>query len=82
MQYKQSNNRGQANEEIKEESSEFDLASLPKPELTGHAWVQRGTMLVCQSCQFEHGNHIDPGYQLYGMDEKGYPLIRKIDVKH
>lgn len=81
MPYKQWNNQQKQNEP-EEVSSEFDLASLPKPELTGHGWVQRGTLLVCQSCEFEHGTHIDPGYQLYGIDEKGYPLIRKIDVKH
>lgn len=58
--------------------SQFDLNELPKPELTGHAWRQRGTELVCESCPFTHASYIPPGYQLYGINDSGYPMIRKL----
>lgn len=75
-------NRKEEPEEVKGETSEFDLASLPKPELSGHAWIQRGTMLTCESCPFAHASAIPSDYQLYGIDDRGYPMLRKIDVKH
>ncbi len=61
---------------------EVDVNSLPQPQLTGHMWRQEGTQLICQSCSFKHATFIDPGYQLYGIDEKGHPMIRKVDVKN
>lgn len=68
----------QSSENLPKEVSSSDLGQLPKPELTGHAWRQRGTQLYCTSCLFEHGAYIEPGYQLYGIDEKGIPQIRRI----
>lgn len=58
--------------------SQLDLSDLPQPQLTGHAWRQRGTELVCESCPFTHASYIPPDYQLYGIDERGYPMIRKL----
>ena len=55
--------------------------SLPQPELTGHTWRQQGTMLICTSCPFTHATHIPVDYQLYGINEKGEPMLRKIVVK-
>lgn len=57
---------------------QFDLSDLPQPELTGHAWRQRGTDLVCESCPFTHGSYIPPGYQLNGIDDQGIPTFRKV----
>lgn len=64
-----------------EERYVIDLDALPKPELTGHLWRQEGTQLICQSCSFTHMTFIEPGYQLYGFDQDGSPLIREIIVK-
>jgi len=71
----------QSQQPNQEASNGFDLNSIPKPELSGHAWRQQGTMLICQSCPFTHASHLPVGYQLYGIDERGYPLIRKVVVK-
>lgn len=60
----------------------LDLSNLPQATLQGHMWRQEGTQLICQSCSFKHATFIEPGYQLYGLDEKGAPMIRKIEVKH
>ena len=57
-----------------------DLEKLPKATLSGHMWRQEGTQLICQSCTFKHGTFIEPGYQLYGIDDNGSPMIRKISV--
>jgi hypothetical protein len=59
------------------EISAFDLSEMPQPQLTGHAWRQRGTELVCESCPFTHSAYIPPGYQLYGIDDNGYPKFRR-----
>lgn len=81
MQYQQSKDQA----EPKEVTTEFDLTQIPKPELSGHAWRQQGTMLICQSCPFTHTTTItdengNPAvdYQLYGIDKNGYPKFRKI----
>ena len=60
----------------------INLDELPQPQLTGHQWRQQGTALVCQSCPFTHGSHLEPGYQLYGIDDDGTPMLRKIIIKN
>ena len=58
----------------------IDLDELPKAELAGHQWLQMGTQLLCQSCSFTHASFIEPGYQLYGINDQGMPMIRPIKV--
>ncbi len=60
---------------------QINLNELPRPELTGHAWIQQGTALTCRSCPFAHVSYIPPDFQLYGINEKGEPMVRKIVVK-
>lgn len=64
------------------EKAYVDLSQIPPATLQGHMWRQEGTQLKCMSCPFTHGTFIEPGYQLYGIDDEGKPLIRKIIVKH
>jgi hypothetical protein len=66
-----------------EESNELSISfdDLPQPELSGHAWRQQGTALICESCPFSHASFIPPEYQLYGINEKGEPMIRPIKVQ-
>ena len=59
-----------------------DLDKLPKPNLTGHIWRQEGNLLKCMSCPFNHASFIEPGYQLYEINEQGIPMFRKINVKN
>ena len=66
--------------EDKEPEYVVNLDELPKAELTGHQWLQLGNQLVCQSCAFSHGTYIQTGYQLYGIDDSGTPMIRRIKV--
>lgn len=66
----------QKSEEKKE--SEFNLDELPQVQLTGHQWVQRGAQIICNSCPFDHASYIPPGYQLYGTDKGGLPIIKKL----
>lgn len=67
---------------LSEVLNEVNINDLPQPQLTGHMWRQEGTQLICESCSFKHATFIDPGYQLYGIDDKGQPMIRKVDVKN
>lgn len=64
--------------DVKQES-EFDLNDLPQVQLTGHQWIQQGAQIICRSCPFEHASYVPPGYQLYGTDERGLPLIKKLE---
>ena len=66
--------------DIPEPQFVINLDELPKAELAGHQWLQMGTQLLCQSCPFTHATHIDTGYQLYGINDEGLPLIRRINV--
>jgi hypothetical protein len=63
-----------------ERSNEIDLDDIPAPQLSGHVWRQQGAMLVCSSCPFSHSAYIPADRQLYGINEKGEPLLRKISV--
>lgn len=65
-------------EENSHDVGSFDLEAMPQPQLNGHAWRQRGTELICESCPFTHSSYIPPHLQLYGIDENGYPMIRQI----
>jgi hypothetical protein len=64
-----------------------NVADLPRPELMGHAWVQQGTHLLCQSCTFHHSTAIldasgmpTSDYQLIGLQTDGTPIFRKITL--
>lgn len=60
--------------------SQFDLSQMPEAQLAGHNWRQRGTELICDSCPFTHATYIPPDKQLYGIDERGLPMIRSVVV--
>lgn len=45
---------------------------------TKHKWVQRGSYLVCTSCDFEHGIHIGTNQILTGIDDSGHPILKHI----
>ena len=64
--------------EIEEIHQEFDLDSIELPPLEGHAWIQMGNQLICQSCSREHGIFLRPGYMYFGNDKKGLPIIKKL----
>lgn len=78
----QSKPLNEQSEDPKEPSnvSSDDLNLLPQPQLSGHAWRQQGTTLVCESCPFNHASFIPVDYQLYGINDKGEPMIRKVSV--
>jgi len=47
-----------------------------------HQWKQRGAVLFCTSCPWEHAT--EPrftDYLLQGTDDKGNPILTKIGVK-
>jgi hypothetical protein len=67
-------------QETSKDQNPIDLDTLPQPQLQGHQWQQQGSVLVCRSCPFTHASLIAPGYQLYGIDAEGIPMIRSIKV--
>lgn len=60
--------------------SSFDPGTIPDAQLAGHNWRQRGTELICESCPFTHATYIPPDKQLYGIDDRGLPMIRNVVV--
>lgn len=55
------------------------------PGLNGHAWIQRGAQLVCQSCTFQHTTAIldkdgipTTDYMLVGLKPDGTPIFRRV----
>jgi hypothetical protein len=61
------------------EHYEFEDTQRNPPQLAGHAWKQRGLMVFCTSCPFEHGFLLDdPSLTLTGLDADGFPQF----VKH
>lgn len=70
--------QSEPNDQIKGDKAYVDLNQIPKATLEGHMWRQEGTQLICQSCTFKHATFIEPGYQLYGLDDDGKPLVRQI----
>ncbi len=58
---------------IEAEHMEFDTASLATPVMAGHAWRQRGVVVACTSCPFEHSFMVEPNLTLTGLDDDGYP---------
>lgn len=43
-----------------------------------HDWVQRGSWLVCRSCDFEHATHVKVG-KIYVGQENGLPKFVDIE---
>jgi predicted component of type VI protein secretion system len=73
--YKQQEKEQQ--EEIeKGESLEIDVSRLEeireaarqKVKETTHKWVQKGSQLVCISCEFQHGVYINPSKIMVGIE--------------
>ena len=54
-------------------------AHLPdKVGLAGHNWVQRGPVLTCRSCPYEHSQFIDPRMIYKGLDPEGIPILELV----
>lgn len=61
-----------------------------KANALGHSWRAHGPFLVCHSCPFEHsftpvghdGESLLLSHTYHGMDEKGEPILKPIEVKN
>ncbi len=64
---------------VEAEHLEFEDTQRNQPVMAGHAWKQRGIVVYCTSCPFEHSFFLDdPNLTLTGLDANGYPTF----VKH
>lgn len=43
-----------------------------------HVWRQKGNMIYCIACPFEHGNSVPSNILLTGTDEEGKPILLKL----
>lgn len=60
--------------------SEVNIEDIrPAVELSGHAWVGKGTnYLVCSSCPYQHAMILKPNQMFHGIDDEGYPIIKSV----
>ena len=42
---------------------------------SGCQWRQRGSFIVCVSCELQHAHHVGMQVLLTGMDEEGKPVL-------
>ena len=65
-------------EEEKQETLDFtkpDFVFIPKGM---HVWKQRGPYLECRDCDIHHAVFIGINKQMVGLNEAGYPILKKI----
>ena len=80
-------NNAPQDDATKAEHYEQEIKPVPANAL-GHSWRQHGPFLVCHSCPFEHtftpvdhnGNPLLLHHTYHGMDEKGRPILKKINA--
>ena len=60
-------------EAVASEHLEFSEDAREQPKLDGHQWRQRGVVVYCASCPFEHSFLVGPEVSLVGLDEHGFP---------
>lgn len=60
---------------------EVNLETIPRASTRGHLFRQRGTALVCTSCNHEHAIYISPGHIYKGNNNDGLPIIEKRSIK-
>lgn len=63
------------------EHHEFLDENRTKSSPTGHGWRQRGGHVECDSCELPHSFGLPPNKQLAGIDDKGLPIFRTIQIK-
>lgn len=72
------------NQEIKPESVELssqeieEMWAKARASMQGHHWIQRGTVVSCETCPFHHSFYLQPGYILKGIDDDGKPILDRI----
>lgn len=67
-------------ERISHGISEDDIDTLLESNLKGHVcqWTQRGSYIVCDNGNFEHGKNIGTMKQLVGTSADGQPILKDI----
>ena len=57
--------------------SKPDFVFTPKEV---HNWRQQGALLICKSCEIEHGVHIGMGKIMVGINPEGQPIFRSRQI--
>lgn len=76
-------NRAKSNEILKKIEEDIPEAKISHHTLSAptvgktHRWKQKGTAIVCESCESSHGFYVNIEDILTGIDEKGMPIIGK-----
>ena len=63
------------------EINKDELKPLTEPSFKAHRWVQKGPFLICKSCPLEHGTYIGTSNLFLGIDEKGLPILKKVEIR-
>lgn len=72
----QENNKEQENNDVLEESLDFNKPTFSFIPKGSHEWRQRGPYLVCKSCELEHATWIGMTKIMVGIHEDGQPILK------
>lgn len=64
---------------LTEEELERKFAEI-KAQTTHGDWKQDGTTITCNRCNPRHSSGIPPTHLLQGTDDRGMPILKKIDI--
>lgn len=61
-----------------EPEEEMTIHQLGKPTVSNrHQWNQRGTVIMCSSCDSTHAFYVNVDEIMVGIDENGMPRIAR-----
>lgn len=63
-------------DQIEEAVEHHSLKDLKPTVGKLHDWKQRGTHIICESCDSTHAFTVPPGTQMVGVDDKCMPIFK------
>jgi hypothetical protein len=76
---KQASSNGDVEVEIITPDS-YPVKDFEAKHVTSHIWRQSGSYLICQTCEPVHASHIGTDFLLQGTDNKGEPILKRIET--
>lgn len=58
--------------------TEQDIAQIMGQKTKHGPWTQKGNVIICHGCPFEHGHGIPIDKILTGTSEEGLPMLKKL----
>lgn len=69
-------NKNENFEITQEQLEEIREKAIEEAKKKKHNWKQKGTFIVCSTCDFRHGFYIPPNKMMVGINKEGMPIIK------